>query len=140
MTALYFYHKFEEICNATLYLLLQELIEPRSGLQESLLLCILCLLVRQVATNRETVVHATEKVDLEWLRDLVAREDLLGFVALFGREDVVELGGCDGDGSFDGGEFFGGDEGGVGEEADVDTILHLADNVLRGVSILNRVV
>jgi hypothetical protein len=28
----------------------------------------------------------------------------------------------------------------VGEEADVDTILHLADNVLRGVSTLNRVV
>lgn len=90
--------------------------------------------------NCEIVVYVIEKVDLEWLCDFVVWEDLFGFVVFFGWEDVVEFGGCDGDGFFDGGEFFGGDEGGVGEEVDVDIIFYLVDNVLWGVSILNWVV
>lgn len=71
---------------------------------------------------------ARVEVDLVVLAGLL--QDLLGLVALLGREDVVRLGGGDGERARDGGQLVLLNEGRVGDEADADAILVVADNVL----------
>lgn len=57
-------------------------------------------------------------------------EDLFRLVALLSWEDGVRLGGGDGQGATDGGQFILFDKGRVGAVADVDTILVVADDIL----------
>ena len=59
-------------------------------------------------------------------------EDVLGPVALLGREDGVGLGGGDRERARDTPELILLDERGVGKEADVDTVLVVPGNVLCG--------
>jgi hypothetical protein len=65
------------------------LVEPADGLEEGLLLGILCLGVLGVTTNSEAVDDAAEQVDLPRLGGL--DEGLLGLVAELGGEDRVGL-------------------------------------------------
>lgn len=71
------------------------------------------------------------RVKVNLVRQFRVLEDFLGLVALLGREDLVSLGGGDGEGTGDGGEFRFFDEGGVGDVADVDAFAlgHVADDV-----------
>lgn len=69
-------------------------IEPLHSLLEGLLLGPLLRLHRQIAADSEAVRGVRVQVDLVWLADL--GQDLLGLVALLGREDGVCLGGGDG--------------------------------------------
>lgn len=57
-------------------------------------------------------------------------ENLFGFVALLGWEDGVRLGGRDGQGTTNGGQFILFDKGWVGAVPNVDAILVVADDVL----------
>lgn len=61
---------------------------------------------------------------------LGGRQDLLRLVALLDGEDLVHLGGRDGQRAADGRELLLRDEAGVGDEADVDAVLVVADDVL----------
>lgn len=70
----------------------------------------------------------TVEVDLVGLAGL--EEDLLGLVALLGGEDGVGLGGGDGQGPGNGSQLVLVDERGVGDVADLDAVLVVADNVL----------
>lgn len=72
---------------------------------------------------------AAVEVDLVGLAGLL--QDLLGLVALVGGEDLVRLGGGDGQGPGDGGQLLLLDEGRVGQVADLDAVLVVADDVLR---------
>jgi len=109
---------------------LQEvLVEPGDGLQESLLLGKALGLDRGVAADGKAVDDLGVEVDLVGLADLL--EDLLGAVALLGGEDGVGLGGRDGQGACDGLELVLLDERGVGDVADVDAVLVVADDVLQ---------
>lgn len=58
-------------------------------------------------------------------------ENLLGLVALLGREDLISLGSGDGQGAGDGGKLVLVDERGVGEVADVNAVLVVTGDVLR---------
>jgi len=107
-------------------------VEPGNGLVERLLLGPLLLLDRQVAAHREAVGDAREQVDLVGLAGLL--QDLLGLVALLDGEDGVRLGGGDGERAGDGGQLVLVDEGGVGDVADADAVLVVADDVLVFVS------
>lgn len=53
-------------------------------------------------------------------------------MALLCREDGVDFCGCDGERAGDGGEFLVVNEGGMGDEADLDAVLVMADQVLGG--------
>lgn len=110
----------------------QVLVEPGDGLVEGLLLGPLLDAVGQVAADGEAMRDAREEVDLVGLAGLA--EDLLGAVALVGGEDLVRLGGGDGERAGDGGQLVLLDEGRVGDEADVDAVLVVADDVLLQVS------
>ena len=103
-------------------------VEPGNGLVEGLLLGPLLHLDRQVAAHREAVGDAREQVDLVGQTGLL--QDLLGLVALVDREDGVRLGGGDGERAGDGGQLVLVDERGVGEVADADAVLVVADDVL----------
>lgn len=74
------------------------------------------------------MLDARVQVDLVGQAGLL--EDLLGLVALLVGEDLVRLGGGDGQRAGDGGQLFLVDEGGVRDVADVDAILVVANNVL----------
>ena len=65
----------------------QILIEPRHGLDEGLLLCEFLPLLGEVAAYCEAVLDIGEEVDL--IGDGVFFEDLFGFVAFGGGEDLV---------------------------------------------------
>lgn len=106
------------------------LLEPRQSLQKSILLCILGHLVTQLGANRESVFDTAVQVDLVGETGLL--EDDFGFVTLLGGEDCVGLGGGDAEGTADGLEFIGFDEGWVSGVADVDLVLfgvEMADDV-----------
>lgn len=74
------------------------------------------------------MLDAGVKGDLVRLADL--GEDLLGLVALVDGEDVIGLGRGDGERAGDGRQLVLVDEGRVGEEADVDAVFVVADDVL----------
>jgi hypothetical protein len=104
------------------------LIEPLNSLEESLLLGESLGLVLEIASHSETVLDVRVQVDLERLAGL--DEDLLRAVSQLGGENVIDLGGGDGERSLDGPELVLLDERGVGDVADLDTLLVVADNVL----------
>jgi hypothetical protein len=79
------------------------LIKPIHSLQESLLLRKFLDLHIQITSNRETMHHTREEVDLIGL--LCFNEDCLALVAFLGGEDLVCFCGGDGEGAGDGGEF-----------------------------------
>ena len=79
------------------------------------------------------MLDAREKGDLPRLAGL--DEDVLGVVALLGGEDGVDFRGGDGERAADGGEFLVGDEGRVCDEADLDAVFVVADDVLWWVSL-----
>lgn len=108
----------------------QEVVEPLDGLVEGLLLGELLGLLGQVAAHAEAVDDVAVQVDLVGLAGLL--QDLLGLVALLGGEDLVGLGGGDGQRTRDGGQLVLVDEGGVGEVADLDAVLVVAGDVLGG--------
>lgn len=106
------------------------LLEPRQSLQESILLCILGDLVTQLGPHRESVFDTAVQVDLVGETGLL--KDNLGFVTLLGGKDCVGLGGRDAEGTSDGLEFVGFDEGWVSGVANVDLVLlgvEMADDV-----------
>lgn len=106
------------------------LLEPRQGLQESILLCIFGNLVAQLSSNREAVLDTAIQVDLVWETGLL--EDDFGFVTLLRGEDLVGLGGGDGKRTTDGLQFIGFDERWVSDVANVDFVflgVEMADNV-----------
>ncbi len=111
-------------------------VEPRHGLQEGLLLGKPLGLDGGVAADGKAVLDLRVEVDLVGLADLL--EDLLGAVALLGGEDGVGLGGRDGQWARDGLELVLVDERGVGDVADVDAVLVVADDVLRVDDVLVR--
>lgn len=78
---------------------------------------------------------AAVQVDLVGLADL--GEDLLGLVALLGGEDLVGLSGGNGQGARNSGELVLLDERGVGNVADLDAILVVADDILLGGPVSN---
>jgi hypothetical protein len=104
------------------------LVEPRDSLVEGLLLGPLLGLVGQIAADGETVRDAGVEVDLVGVAGFL--ENLFGLVALLGREDLVGLGGGDGERAGDGRELVLLDEGRVGDVADVDAVLVVADDIL----------
>lgn len=104
------------------------LVEPGNGLVEGLLLGVLLNLLADIAADGESVLDAGVQVDLVGQASLL--QDLLGLVAQRGREDTVGLGGSDGKGAVDGGELVLVDEAGVGDEADLDAVLVVANDVL----------
>lgn len=124
----------------------QILVKPGNGLVEGLLLGPLLDLDRGVTANGETVLcadfsdqvlfsgrdstyrYTAEQVDLVGLSDLP--QDLLGLVTLLGWEDLVRLGGGDGKRAGDGSQLVLVDKGGVGDIADLDAVLVVADDVL----------
>lgn len=104
------------------------LVKPLHSLVEGLLLGESHNLVVGVTTDSETVLDAREQIDLEGLSRL--DEDLLGSVAEIGGENLVGLRGGDGERAADGAELVLLDERGVGDVADADALLVVADNVL----------
>lgn len=104
------------------------LVEPGDGLVEGLLLGVLLHLAAQVATDSKAVLNTRVEVNLVRLASLL--QNLLGLVALLGREDAIGLGGGDGEGSGDGGELLLVNEARMGNEANLDAVLVVADNVL----------
>lgn len=82
----------------------QILIKPSNSLQESLFLGKLLNRLAHITSNRETVRNTTEKVYLIYSLDFL--EDIFCLVAFFCWEDIIGFGGCDGEGSFDGADFF----------------------------------
>lgn len=110
--------------------ILKMLLEPHQSLQESILFCVLGNLVTQLGSHRESVCDATVQVDLVGETGLL--EDNFRFVTLLGGENLVGLGGGDGEGSTDGLEFIGFDERGVSDVTDVEFVLfgvEMADDV-----------
>jgi hypothetical protein len=103
--------------------------KPRNSLDESLLLRESLSRHSRIAPDRKPVLHPREQVDLERL--LCSPQDLLGLVPLLGREDVVQLGCGDGQRARNARELVGLDERGVRDEAAVDAVLVVADDVLR---------
>ena len=96
----------------------QPRVEPGDGLQEGLLLGPALVLLARVAADREAMHDATVQVDLVRLAAL--GQDLLGLVALLGGEDLVRLGGGDGQRRLEALQLLLVDERGVGEEAALD--------------------
>lgn len=113
-----------------------KVVEKGHGLEESLLLGILCNLVAHVAADSKAVDNARVEVDLVGL--LGGNENLLGLVAALGREDGVGLGSSNGKRAGNGSKLVLLDKRGVGEEADVDAALVVADDVLRLVLATNH--
>lgn len=104
------------------------LVEPIDSLEEGALLGPLLFLLAQVCAYSEAVGGTREEVDLEGHLDLA--EDFLRLVTLLGGEDLVHLGGSDGQWARDGRELLLLDKGRVRREADVDAVLVVSDNVL----------
>jgi hypothetical protein len=104
------------------------LVKPIDGLKKGALLGPLLFLLAQVCADGEAVRSAREQVDLEGHLDL--GENFLRLVALLDGEDLVHLGGSDGQWACDGRELLLLDKGRVRREADVDTVLVVSDNVL----------
>lgn len=84
-----------------------------------------------IAADGETVLGTRVKEHLVGQAGLL--ENLLGLVALLGGEDLIGLGGGDGQGTGNGGKFVLVDERGVGHVADVDAVLVVAGNILERV-------
>jgi hypothetical protein len=103
-------------------------VEPRNCLVESLLLGVSLDLLARVTADREAVGDAAVQVDL--VRVAALGQDLLGLVALLGGEDLVRLGGSDGERALETGELLLVNERGVGEVADGDGRV-VASHVLR---------
>ncbi len=104
------------------------LIKPGNGLIEGLLLGPLLYTDGHVATDAEAMRDARVQGDLVRLARL--DENLLGLVALLGREDPVGLGGGDRQRAGDGGQLFFLDERWVGKEAGCDAVLVVPRNIL----------
>jgi len=69
------------------------------------------MLNAHITANRKAVDNTTVQVDLVWLLSL--NQDCFGLVTLIGGEDLVGLGGGDGEGPFDGTEFIFFDKPGI---------------------------
>lgn len=93
-------------------------VEPVDGLHEGLLLGPALVLLARVAADREAVHDAAVQVDLVGLAAL--GQDLLRLVALLGREDLVRLGGGDGQRRLEARQLLLVDEGRVSEVAALD--------------------
>ena len=104
------------------------LIKPLNSLKESLLLGKSLSIITKITSHSKAVLNVRVQVDLERLASL--DQNLLGAVSLLGGEDAVGLRRCDGQGSPDGSEFIFLDERGVGDVADLDALLVVANNVL----------
>lgn len=104
------------------------LIKPLNSLKESLLLGKSLSVITEITAHSKAVLNVRVKVDLERLASL--DENLLGAVSLLGGENAVGLRRCDGQGSLDGSEFIFLYERGVGDVADLDALLVVANNVL----------
>lgn len=96
----------------------QVFLEPLHGLQEGILLGVLGDPVLGVPPDGEPVLDSAVKVDL--VGESQVLQDGLGLVPLLGREDVVGLGGGDGQGTLEVSELVGLDERRVGRVTDVD--------------------
>lgn len=104
------------------------LVEPSQSLEKGLLLGKLLNLDAGVAADSKAVRDARVQVDLERLAGL--DENLLRLVALLSREDLVCLGGGNGQGTSDGGQLILFHHGGMGDKADFDAVLVVANDVL----------
>lgn len=93
-------------------------LEPLHGLQEGILLGVLGDPVLGVPPDGEPVLDPAVQVDL--VGESQVLQDGLGLVPLLGREDVVGLGGGDGQGTLEVSELVGLDERRVGRVTDVD--------------------
>lgn len=82
----------------------QVLIKPMNRLQESLLLGKFLDLDACVASNRESMRHTREQINLVWLLGL--NKNGLGFMTLLGWENRICFGGRDGERSLDSGKLF----------------------------------
>lgn len=78
------------------------------------------------------MLNPREEVNLPRLPRL--DEDRLGLVTLLRREDGVNLRRRNGQRARDAGEFFVGDKRGMGDEARLDAVLVVSDDVLISVS------
>lgn len=103
-------------------------VEPGNGLDKGLLLGELFNLLAGVAADGEAVHGLGVEVDL--VGEAALGEDLLGLVAVLGGEDLVRLGGGDGEGSLEAGELVLVYERGVGKVADRD-LGEVAGDVLK---------
>lgn len=78
--------------------------------------------------KKKTYLYSAEKVNLVRLPDLA--QDLLRLLAQLSREDGVGLRRGDGQWAGDGSQLVVIDKGGMGDVADLDAVLVVADNVL----------
>jgi hypothetical protein len=123
------YHKYTLFTTFLHHFLpLQVLAKPSHRLEKGLLLGKLLNLDAGVAADSEAVRNARVQVKLEGLARL--DENLLGLVALLGREDGVSLGSGNGQRAGEGSELVLLDVGGVSDEAGLDAALVVTDNVL----------
>lgn len=106
----------------------QMLGEPRHGLQKGLLLCEPLPRHGGIPPDGETVLHPRKHINLPRLP--CPPQDDLGLVPLVGRKDVVRFGRGDGQRARDARELVGVDKRRVGDEAAVDAVGVVADDVL----------
>lgn len=102
--------------------------KPSHSLEKGLLLGPLLNLDAGVAADSKAVNNTRVQVNLE--RQAGLDENLLRLVALLGREDVVCLGGGNRQGTSDGGKLVLLHHGGMGDVADVNAVLVVANHVL----------
>lgn len=108
--------------------ILQKLIKPSNSLHQRLLLCKRRPLVLGISPHREPMLNPREEVNLPRLPRL--GEDGLGLVTLLRREDGVNLRRRNGQRARDGREFFVCDKRRVGDEARLNAVFVVSDDVL----------
>lgn len=109
--------------------ILQKLIKPTHSLRQRLLLCKRRPLLLRISPHRKPMLDPREEVNLPRLPRL--DEDRLGLVTLLRREDAVNLRRRDGQRARDAGEFLVGDKRRVGDEARLDAVFVVPDDVLK---------
>lgn len=109
--------------------------KPSHSLEKGLLLGPLLNLDAGVAANSKAVHDSRVQVNLE--RQASLDENLLRLVALLGREDVVCLGGGNRQRASDGSQLVLFHHGGMGDVADVNAVLVVANHVLCAEAVAN---
>ena len=104
------------------------MVKPCHSLVKGLLLGKLLKLLGRIAADGKSMRHAREEVDLIWMPQTL--ENLLGFVALLGREDAIGLGGRDGQRSSDAFQLLLLDEARMSKVANLDAVLVVTCDVL----------
>lgn len=104
------------------------LVKPGNSLQESLLLGVLFDLLGEIAADSKPMRNTTVEVDL--IRVARFFQDNLGTVTLLPWEDAISLGGRNGKRCLEPRQLLFLDERRVCHEADIDSGLVVADNVL----------